>query len=133
MRGARLGARLEGGGSWTTEAVLRDPTASRDVIAFALRGKISLAPPTKAVESLTLEFFDFGAPATQSDLFDRSSETGRAQTGRDLVSGHVPYSLKEAVRELKLKIGYSPLYRVVELDPWSRLPERRHGLLNFDP
>jgi len=133
VRGTRLSARLEGGGSWATEAVLRELTSTRDTISFALRGKMSLAPPTRAVESLALEFFDFGAAATQADLFDRSSETGRAQEGRPLGSGQVPFSLKEAVRELKLKIGYSPLYRVVELDPWSRLPERRHGLLAFDP
>ena len=25
------------------------------------------------------------------------------------------------------------LGRVVEIDPWSRIPERRHALLNFDP
>lgn len=133
IRGARMGARLEGGGSWTVESVLRDPTVARDRIAFALRAKMELAPPPRAVESLTLEFFEFGVPSAQEDLFDRSSETGRAAEGRALSGGQVPYALAEAVRELKLKIGYSPLYRVVELDPWSRLPERRHGLLNFDP
>jgi DNA polymerase-4/protein ImuB len=42
-------------------------------------------------------------------------------------------SLKDAVRELKLRLGHSPLYRVVEVDPWSRIPERRHALLSFDP
>jgi DNA polymerase-4/protein ImuB len=37
------------------------------------------------------------------------------------------------VRELKLRLGHSPLYRVVEVDPLSRIPERRHALLSFDP
>ena len=37
------------------------------------------------------------------------------------------------VRELTLRLGDSPLYRVVELDPWSRIPERRHALLRFEP
>ncbi len=133
VRGARVGAGLEGGGSWTAEAVLREPTVIRDRIGLALRSKMEMAPPARAVESMSLEFFEFGIPCTQDDLFDRNSETGRSADGRTLVSGQVPYALAEAVRELKLKIGYSPLYRVVELDPWSRLPERRHGLLNFDP
>jgi DNA polymerase-4/protein ImuB len=47
--------------------------------------------------------------------------------------GMVPPTLQEAVRELKLKLGFSPLYRVVEMDPWSRIPERRYALLNFEP
>ncbi len=42
-------------------------------------------------------------------------------------------SLREALRELKLKIGHSPLYRVVEVDPWSRIPERRHALMALEP
>ena len=133
IRGARLAARLEGGGSWTTDAVLREPSADPDRIGFALRTRMELAPPPRAVESLLLEFFEFGAPASQDDLFDRRDEAGRSEEGRALTDGQVPFALREAVRELKLKIGYSPLYRVVEVDPWSRLPERRHGLLAFDP
>jgi nucleotidyltransferase/DNA polymerase involved in DNA repair len=130
---ARLGAHLEGGGSWFVEAVLREPTSARDRIAFPLRSKMALTPPPKAVEALLLELTRFGAPSTQTSLFDRRDEAGRGQDGRDLSAGEVPVSLKDAVRDLKLRLGYSPLYRVVEVDPWSRLPERRHALLSFDP
>ena len=42
-------------------------------------------------------------------------------------------ALRDAVKELKLRLGHSPLFRVVEVDPWSRIPERRHALLSFDP
>jgi nucleotidyltransferase/DNA polymerase involved in DNA repair len=129
----RLGAHLEGGGSWFVEAVLREPTSARDRIASPLRSKMALTPPPKAVETLLLELTRFGAPSTQTSLFDRKDEAGRGQGGRDLSSGEVPMSLKDAVRDLKLRLGYSPLYRVVEVDPWSRLPERRHALLSFDP
>ena len=66
-------------------------------------------------------------------LFDRHEAGSRAADGRELVDGAVPDALRDAVKELKLKLGYSPLYRVVEVDPWSRIPERRHALLNFDP
>jgi DNA polymerase-4/protein ImuB len=45
----------------------------------------------------------------------------------------VPPSLKDAVKELRLRLGHSPLYRVVEVDPWSRIPERRHALMRFEP
>ena len=130
---ARLGAHLEGGGSWLVETVLREPTAERDRISFPLRSKMALTPPPKAVETLLLEFTRFGAPSIQPSLFDRKDEAGRSEDGRDLARGEVPMSLKDAVRELKLRLGHSPLYRVVEVDPWSRIPERRHALLSFDP
>jgi DNA polymerase-4/protein ImuB len=126
-------AALEGGGSWTTEAVLKESTADRDRLAYLLRSRMALSPPTRAVLTLSLEFTRFGAPCTQNDLFDRTDITGRAAEGRTLTGGGIPGALRAAVRELKLRLGHSPLYRVVELDPWSRIPERRHALLNFDP
>jgi DNA polymerase-4/protein ImuB len=129
----RLGAYLEGGGSWFVETVLREPTADREKIAFPLRGKMAISSPPRAVETLLVELTRFGAPSAQADLFDRREEGGRTTGGRDLARGEVPFSLKDAVKELKLRLGHSPLYRVVEVDPWSRIPERRHALLSFDP
>jgi len=129
----RMGAHLEGGGSWFVEAVLREPTSDRACITHPLRTKMSLSPPPRAVETLIFEIFQFGVPTAQASLFDRRNEAGRAAGGRDLARGDVPPSLRDAVRELKLKLGHSPLYRVVEVDPWSRIPERRHALLSFDP
>jgi nucleotidyltransferase/DNA polymerase involved in DNA repair len=115
VTGVRMGAHLEGGGSWLVETVLREPTAERERIAAPLRAKLAISPPPKAVQTLLLELTHFGAPSAQTGLFDRKDESGRA------------------VKELKLRLGHSPLYRVVEVDPWSRIPERRHALLSFDP
>ena len=130
---ARMGAQLEGGGSWFVEAVLKDPTSQRERIASPLRMKMEIAPPPRAVETLILEFTQFGAPSTQTGLFDRKDESGRSTAGRDMQQGEVPSTLRDAIKELKLRLGHSPLYRVVEIDPWSRIPERRHALLSFDP
>ena len=129
----RVIGRLEGSGSWMVDAVLRDPTASKESLAFTLRSRIVLLPPPRAVEALTVELFRFGPPSSQTGLFDRKDSAGRAEQGRDLADGAVPHSLRDAVRELKLRLGHSPLYRVVEVDPLSRIPERRHALLSFDP
>jgi nucleotidyltransferase/DNA polymerase involved in DNA repair len=133
VTGARLGAHLEGGGSWYVDTILRQPTADRERIAAPLRAKMAISPPPRAVETLLVELTDFGAPSAQTGLFDRKSATGRAAAGYDFGQGDVPISLRDAVKELKLRLGHSPLYRVVEVDPWSRIPERRHALLNFDP
>jgi len=133
IREVRLQARLEGGGSWSVEAVLRQPTARAGRITSLLESRVELSPPPRAMESLILELVDFGAPASQADLFDRQEKTAREAGGHTLSEGNVPDPLKEAVRELKLRLGHSPLYRVVEMDPFSRIPERRHALLHFDP
>lgn len=133
VTGVRLGAHLEGGGSWIVEATLREPTAVRERIAAPLRAKMAITPPPKAVDTLFFEITDFGASASQESLFDRKDAGSRADVGSGPLAGDVPPSLREAVTELKLRLGDSPLYRVVELDPWSRIPERRHALLQFDP
>lgn len=133
VTGVRLGAHLESGGSWVVEATLREPTSVRERIAAPLRAKMAIAPPPKAVETLFFEITDFGAPSAQEGLFDRKEAGGRAGAGSGPLQGDVPSSLRDAVRELKLRLGHSPLYRVVEMDPWSRIPERRHALLRFDP
>jgi DNA polymerase-4/protein ImuB len=41
--------------------------------------------------------------------------------------------LEESLRELKARYGYCPIGRIVELEPWSRIPERRLALIDFDP
>ncbi|MFP3947363.1 MAG: DNA polymerase Y family protein [Longimicrobiales bacterium] len=133
VREVRLRARLEGGGSWSVVGVLRQPTARSRKITSLLESRVELSPPPRAVESLVLELVDFGAPASQADLFDRREKSAREAGGHALSEGNIPDPLKEAVRELKLRLGHSPLYRVVEMDPFSRIPERRHALLNFDP
>jgi len=133
VRSVRLRAHLEGGGSWSVEVVLREPTAHKEPMAFSLRSRMAISPPQRAVEKLTVELFQFGAVTSQPGFFDRKEESGREAGGMDLDEGAIPPSLREAVKELKLKLGYSPLYRVVEVDPWSRIPERRYALLNFEP
>lgn len=133
VTGVRMGAHLEGGGSWFVETALREPTSDSERIAAPLRGKMAISPPPKAVETLILELTDFGAASAQTGLFDRKVESGRATSSLDLTQGEVPVTLRDAVKELKLRLGHSPLYRVVEVDPWSRIPERRHALLSFDP
>jgi DNA polymerase-4/protein ImuB len=72
------------------------------------------------VEALTLEL---------SGLIDATSR-------QELLPGfhsRRPRQLAEASRHLKQRFGTSGLYRVAEVEPWSRLPERRHALIAYDP
>ncbi len=128
----RVTGHLEGSGSWSVDRVLREPTSKKEDLSRILRARIALSPPPRALEKLRVEFVRFGPATSQDDLFGRDEAAGRDAAGRTLSEGRVPGSLRRAVRELRLRLGDSPLYRVVELDPWSRIPERRHALLRFE-
>jgi protein ImuB len=131
----RAGGYLEGGGSWEIETTFREPCARRERLAFPLRTRVELRPPPRALETLFVEAVEFGAPVTQTSIFDRSEAGAREQGSMESGAAGgspLPPGIRDAVRELRLRIGSSPLYRVVEVDPWSRIPERRYALLPLE-
>jgi protein ImuB len=130
----RMGGRLDGGGSWRVEVPLRTPSAQRERLAFALWHRFLLHPPLRALESLFLEALDFGLPETQTELFRAQEAGARDHHGEALRGGGggLPLPILQALRELRLRVGGDPLYRVVEVDPWSRIPERRYALLPLE-
>jgi DNA polymerase-4/protein ImuB len=77
-----------------------------------------------AAEAMRLELVGLTAEAAHQEMLPGGLGTLRARRIRPLV---------EVARQLKQRYGESPLYRVVEVEPWSRIPERRHALLVFDP
>ena len=119
VRQARLRASLEGGGSWEQASTLREPGGRQrvvEVLGYRLNS-IGLPGP---VERLTLELV---APITVG---------GR----QELLPGfrsRRPRELVEAARWLEQRYGHSGLYHVMEVEPWSRIPERRQALIAFDP
>jgi len=43
-------------------------------------------------------------------------------------------NLRESLKQLEARLGErSPIYQIKELEPWSRLPERRRALTSFNP
>jgi DNA polymerase-4/protein ImuB len=41
--------------------------------------------------------------------------------------------LREAAQQLRTRFGRPVVSKVVEVEPWSRLPERRHALIDYEP
>jgi DNA polymerase-4/protein ImuB len=122
VRQARLRAALEGGASWEQTMTLREP-AGRQRLVETLGLRLQAVVVPGPVETLTLELSGLVAEtARQEPLF--APVTARPRRLRQLVA---------AVRQLKQRYGASPLYRVVEVEPWSRIPERRHALISYDP
>ena len=121
----RARAALEQGGSWLCEVVLKDPSADRDRITAPLLVRLEHAPPTSAALSLTVEFTRFAPGIVELQLFARDANAA-ARAGRRR-------ALRAAVQEIRTRFKRPLLHHIVEVQPWSRLPERRYALLDFDP
>jgi nucleotidyltransferase/DNA polymerase involved in DNA repair len=119
VRQALVRARLEGGGSWEQTLTLKEPTG-RDRLVEILGNRLQAVELSAALESLQIELIGFTAEhARQESLLSARPKQFQA--------------IIDAVRQLKQRYGTSPIYRIVEVEPWSRIPERRRALISFDP
>ncbi len=120
----RVRAELEHGASWMIELVLKEPTAERGRLAAPLKTRLEQAPPAKAVERLTVELTGFAPGTAELQLFARDANAA-ARAGRRR-------ALEGAVREIALRLPRTMLYHIIEVEPWSRIPERRYALIDFE-
>jgi nucleotidyltransferase/DNA polymerase involved in DNA repair len=119
VRQARLQVLIEGNRSLDKELTFREPLDCQRVIEVLAHRLQQLELPG-AAEGLILGLIDLVAgTARQERLPGLTSRKTRP--------------LVEAARQLKRRYGASPLYHIVEVEPWSRIPERRHALISFDP
>src|SRR5712664_2618207 len=129
VHAVRLRADLEGatngGGSWLAAIQLKDPTADGERIAAPLKTRLEQAPPTGAVERLILEFTAFAPGTTELQLFARDAQAA-ARAGQQR-------ALQSAAREIRMRVQRSSLYHIIEVQPWSLLPERRYALIDYEP
>jgi len=121
----RVRAELEHGASWLVAATLKDPSATRERITAPLKTQLERSPPAGAVERLVVEFAAFVPGTAELQLFERDAGAA-ARAGRRR-------ALQRAAQEIALRIRRPMLYHVIEVQPWSRLPERRYALIDFEP
>ncbi len=121
----RVHAELEHGASWLAAATLKDPSATRERIAAPLKTQLERSPPAGAVERLVVEFTAFTPGTAELQLFTRDAGAA-ARAGRRR-------ALQSAAREIALRIRRPMLYHIIEVQPWSRLPERRYALIDYEP
>lgn len=113
-----LQAELSSGRGWEQEMVMREAVSEQARLLFILRSMVNNSPPPQAIRSLTLRLDDL---------------TG--ETGKQLLLGerrHLQLQLEEAICQLKARYGYSPVYRCVDVEPWSVIPEERQILVESD-
>jgi protein ImuB len=120
LRAVALSARFVAGGTWRTAVTLRHASAEPERLALVLTPRLGELPAP--AESLALEVEAFGPPAREPT---RMLDDGEAQRrGR----------LAEAVRQARQAAGEGAALHVLDVDPGSRIPERRSVLAPFpDP
>ncbi len=111
--------------SWLVNVLLKDPTADGDRIAAPLKTRLEQSPPTGAVERLVLEFTAFAPGTAELQLFARDAQAA-ARAGQQR-------ALQTAAREIRMRVQRACLYHIIEVQPWSRLPERRYALIDYEP
>jgi DNA polymerase-4/protein ImuB len=114
-----LSITLEDGSAWERTITFHEPTADPARALFAVRVRMDgLALPAAAI-AVTCTIHDFCGERGRQEAF--FSSRGRL------------VQLDEAIRHLRVRLGKPPVLRVVEVEPWSRIPERRTALTEYVP
>jgi hypothetical protein len=113
-----LQAELSSGCGWEQRLVFREAVSENDRMLFLLRSSLANFPPPEAVNSLSLQLGGLaGESGKQLHLGDRP---------------RLQRQLEEAIQQLKARYGYSPVYRCLDMEPWSVIPEERQILVESD-
>jgi nucleotidyltransferase/DNA polymerase involved in DNA repair len=118
IRKVALSARLVGGGSWRRTLTLREPTAERGVLRAALGPRLAELPAP--VLSLSIELL------TLAESEGRQLALVRPE-GEELQD-----RLRDGLRQVRASAGTGAVATVVEVAPWSRIPEQRALLVPRD-
>ncbi len=116
IRKLRIEARLAAGGGWRTDVTMRTATAGAERLRLALAPRLLKLPGPAA--ALALRALELGPPGGEQAALASPTEERRARLG-------------EAVRQTRAAAGRDAVLKVLEVDPHSRIPERRAILTPF--
>jgi len=117
FRRLRVTARLAAGGGWRSDATLRRASAEPERLRLVLLPKLAELPGPAA--RLGLRALALGPPAHDQPALARTAIERRRER------------LGEAVRQARAAGGRDAVLRVLDIDPRSRVPERRVMLTPF--
>lgn len=120
IRQVRLQAQMEEGHIWERTLTLRRPREDWTQVYAELRRRLESVRPVGALLDLAVELTAFAERLdVQPLLFPDEKQHRRERLTREL-------------EQLGERLGRSSVFRIVEVEPWSRLPERRHALVSSD-
>jgi protein ImuB len=106
-----LSARLVGGGSWRRAVTLRDATTE------AARLRAALGPKLQELPAPVLEL--------RLEAVELADHTGQQLTLVEPAGTEAGTRLREGLRQVRASTGTGSVCAVVEVAPWSRIPEAR--------
>jgi len=110
VRKVALAARLVSGGSWRRSLTLREPSADPDRIRVALAPRLAELPAP--VVELRVELVELTDPAGRQLELVAAGAEDRSR-------------LRDGLRQVRASTGSGSVCTVVEVAPWSRIPETR--------
>ena len=120
VRRADWVAELENEERTSLRFVFHEPTSDHARMIFVMRNSIErLAQPAPAI-AIELTLSGICSEYARQERLWQSGPRGRATLG-------------EAIEQLNTRVGGPQVYRVVEVEPWSRIPERQRALQAYCP
>ncbi len=111
VRKVAVSAELVGGGSWRRTLTMREPAAEADRLRIALGPKLAELPAP--VSALRVE------------LVELTEEAGRQLELVRPTGTETRTRLRDGLRQVRASAGGGAVCSVVEVAPWSRMPEAR--------
>ena len=120
LRSVAMHANVLNRAAWTKRLAFKSPVNRKEAALFALRSSLEDADIPGPLEDMRMTVSGAaGESGTQASLF------------ADVRKQH---QLREAMRQLEERLRVRPpIYKVMDVEPWSRLPERRQALVEFVP
>jgi protein ImuB len=113
-----LSVRLVGGGSWRRKAALRQPTADPERLLAVLAPKLAEVPAP--------------AIALRLELGELTESVGVQEELVRPAGNRLRERLREGLKQVRTVVGMEAVCTVVEVAPWSRIPESRAILVPRD-
>ena len=103
---------------WTMRVSFKDPAGSKHQALFAIKSKLDMTKIPGPLEDMRI---------TLSGI---TGEAGRQESMWNEVKRDT--DLQETISQLRSRLRIAPpIYQVKELEPWSRIPERRYALVQL--
>jgi len=114
-----LRARIWGAGYWERSIKFKEPAMNMRKTLSRIKSALEASPPPGPVEELGVRLTGLGyGTGQQRNLFSEVRANDH---------------LAEDIRQLELRLGGPQVFKVKEIEPWSRIPERRQVLAPINP
>ena len=120
MRSSFIQANVLNRPAWSKKFVFASPVNKKETALFALRNALEAAELPGPLEDMRMSVSETaGESGIQSSIF--------AEVRKQ-------HQLREVIRQLEARLRTkSPIYKIMDVEPWSRIPERRQALVEFVP